>query len=387
MQTQSNSIDINSLMSNINTDDLFTCICHYELDVQIQLLSMLYQPYMEPNLINYLEYVFGLSADHKQLEKLIQVTQVVIDKINPVAWEKVFPIVKLGLTSIKFSTKLLGLNVISQFAKTHSKVASQYMPEIIRELISVSSDPKPQVKAQVNLTFVDQVNTIENVDVKHLFPVVISAYTAPAENTQKALDALIATPFVNDVDIPTMGFLVPLLTRSMREKKMVYQRRAAVVIQTLCKLLKNPVYAKPFYPVLEPVLTRGYEEIADPEIRQDPELVKIVMDHIESHLNALQNTDPRLLQIIGQQPIPPLQPPMDPNQMPQDQGGPEQPPVHALQQSPMGAVMDPAVADGKQIKGGDITAPRGESLPKMPTVDGSLLPNQDLQQQALGNVK
>lgn len=268
MQTQSTSIDINLLMSNINTDDLFTCICHYEMDVQIQLLTMLYQPYMEPNLINYLEYIFGLSADYKQLEKLTQVTQVIINKINPVAWEKVFPIVKLGLTSIKFSTKLLGLNVLSQFAKSHSKVAAQYMPEIIRELIGVVSDPKPQVKAQVNVTFTDQVNTIDNVDVKHLFSVVISAYTSPAENTQKALDALIATPFVNDVDIPTMGFLVPLLTRSMREKKMVYQRRAAVVIQTLCKLLKNPVYAKPFYPVLEPVLSRGYEEIADPEIRQ-----------------------------------------------------------------------------------------------------------------------
>ena len=31
--------------------------------------------------------------------------------------------------------------------------------------------------------------------------------------------------------------------------------------------MKNPVYAKIFYPILEPVLTRGYEEIAEVEIR------------------------------------------------------------------------------------------------------------------------
>ena len=270
MQTQSipTSIDINSLVSNINTDDLFTCICQHDLDVQMKMLSMLYQPYMEPKLIKYIEYVFSLSSDYKQLEKLVEVITVVVNKINPYSFEKFLPIINSSLISIKFSTKLLALNMISIFAKTHKEVAAQYMPEIISKLIGVAPDPKPQVRTQLAQTFIDQVNTIDNVDVKHLFTVIISAYTSPVENTQKALDALIATPFVNDVDIPTMGFLVPLLTRSMKEKKMVYQRRAAVVIQTLCKLLKNPVYAKPFYTVLEQVLTRGYEEIAEPEIRQ-----------------------------------------------------------------------------------------------------------------------
>ena len=270
MQIQSTptSIDINLLMSNINTDDLFTYICQYDFDIQIKLLSMLYQPYMEPKLVKYTEYIFSLSSEHRQLDKFIEVISVVVNKMNSYSFEKFLPIISLGLTSIKFSTKLLALNMISLFAKTHKEVSAQYMPEIISRLIGVTPDPKPQVKAQLALTFIDQVNTIDNVDVKHLFSIVISAYTSPAENTQKALDALIATPFVNDVDIPTMGFLVPLLTRSMKEKKMVYQRRAAVVIQTLCKLLKNPVYAKPFYPVLEPLLTKGYEEIAEPEIRQ-----------------------------------------------------------------------------------------------------------------------
>ena len=270
MQIQSTptSIDINLLISNINTDDLFTYICQYDFDVQMKLLSMLYQPYMEPKLIKYTEYIFSLSSEHRQLDKLIEVISVVVNKMNSYSFEKFLPIITLGLTSIKFATKLLALNMISLFAKTHKEVSAQYMPEIISKLIGVAPDPKPQVRAQLALTFIDQVNTIDNVDVKHLFSIVISAYTSPAENTQKALDALIATPFVNDVDIPTMGFLVPLLTRSMKEKKMVYQRRAAVVIQTLCKLLKNPVYAKPFYPVLEQVLTRGYEEIAEPEIRQ-----------------------------------------------------------------------------------------------------------------------
>jgi hypothetical protein len=46
--------------------------------------------------------------------------------------------------------------------------------------------------------------------------------------------------------------------------------------------------------------------LADPELRKDPELVKNTLDHIEEHLNALTNTDPRLLQLIGEAPLPPL---------------------------------------------------------------------------------
>lgn len=46
--------------------------------------------------------------------------------------------------------------------------------------------------------------------------------------------------------------------------------------------------------------------LADPDLRKDPVLVKNVLDHVEMHLDALTNTDPRLLQIIGETPLSPL---------------------------------------------------------------------------------
>lgn len=46
--------------------------------------------------------------------------------------------------------------------------------------------------------------------------------------------------------------------------------------------------------------------LADPDLRKDPALVKNVLDHVEMHLEALTNTDPRLLQLIGETPLPPL---------------------------------------------------------------------------------
>lgn len=63
--------------------------------------------------------------------------------------------------------------------------------------------------------------------------------------------------------------------------------------------------------------------IDDPDLRNDPALVKIVMDHIQDHLNALRNTDPALLQMLGQQPLPPLESMIEQPLPQEEQGVPE----------------------------------------------------------------
>lgn len=62
--------------------------------------------------------------------------------------------------------------------------------------------------------------------------------------------------------------------------------------------------------------------ISDPDLRKEPELVKRVLDHINEHITALQQVDPNLLMILGQQPIqsappaPEAAPPSGPEAMP-----------------------------------------------------------------------
>jgi len=237
------------------------------IDEQLSLLDLNYESNMEPDIINSLEQIMNYSVDIKTSEKALSLIDIIIRKINPYCIDQLFIPIFNGLVSIKWQVKRFSLIMMAKFAEYHPQVTAQTMPEFINKLIEISSDPKKEIKQQVHTTFLAVGNTIENVDIKHLIPIIISAYMNPAQETQKALDELVSTPFVNDIDIPTLGFLVPLLTKSMRERKMVYQRRAAVVIETLTKLLKNPVYAKAFYPILEPILTKGYEEIAEIEIR------------------------------------------------------------------------------------------------------------------------
>ena len=238
-----------------------------DIYAKIQCLEANYKKWMEPSVVKSLESVIQLAADPKLSENAYLAGDLMMKNINPYSFNTISATLFAGFTSMKWQVKHLSLCLLGKFARYHPRQTANHMPEIMKQLIDISSDPKKEVKTQTSATFMDVGSTIDNVDIKHLVPVVISAYINPSQETQNALDALVSTPFVNDIDIPTLGFLAPLLTKSMRERKMVYQRRAAVVIETLMKLLKNPVYAKIFYPVLEPVLTKGYNEIAEVEIR------------------------------------------------------------------------------------------------------------------------
>lgn len=115
--------------------------------------------------------------------------------------------------------------------------------------------------------------------------------------------------------------------------------------------------------------------LSDPDLRLEPTIVEAVTKHIQEHLDLLRTTDPNTLMILGQQPLQPQQgPPQQQQQAPQlnqNQGGQVQEmmggaPV-ATQLDQMGAVPT--------------------NMPNIPKVDGSLLPNPDLQQQQMGNVK
>jgi hypothetical protein len=137
--------------------------------------------------------------------------------------------------------------------------------------------------------------------------------------------------------------------------------------------------------------------LSDSDIRENPDLIKVVNDHMQAHINALVNTDPRLLQIIGEHPLPPLQPPQQPGQPPvpgapsgpggpgpgPQQGPPPQQPAPKAAPNggkPMTAVLQPQtglIKPGQNIGGQTVPAPAKPPKPfnSLPTNPGDNLPN------------
>jgi hypothetical protein len=56
-------------------------------------------------------------------------------------------------------------------------------------------------------------------------------------------------------------------------------------------------------------ITEHKTVLASPEARRDPTIVQATLGHIYQHIDLLRKTDPGLLAILGQQALPPAQPP------------------------------------------------------------------------------
>lgn len=109
----------------------------------------------------------------------------------------------------------------------------------------------------------------------------------------------------------------------------------------------------------------------DPDLRDNPELKNAVMNHIQEHLSDLRRVDPALLQMIGEQALPPVQPaggtppgPPGPGDQQQGPGGPP-PPGQSGSQMLQNPLLGPPTA-GEQISNGE----KPVALPNIPRPPG-----------------
>jgi elongation factor 3 len=236
--------------------------------------------------IEILSNLLELGSDKNHQTEIESLCGLFIKNINPYAFEFLFQEISKVFSSVKFQSKILGLKMICDYAKLYPHVVSSNLYLIIESLIQLSSDIKKEVKTAVKECWVAICETIENVDIKPIISVMIEGYMNPSTKTESSLETLASTPFVNDIDIPTLSLLIPMLVRAMREKKVVCQRKAAVVMDTLCKLIKNPVYARIFYDKLTWILDKGINEISIEEVRNVCTKSKTTLNKIYEQSNT-----------------------------------------------------------------------------------------------------
>ena len=97
--------------------------------------------------------------------------------------------------------------------------------------------------------------------------------------------------------------------------------KEATAIKSENEFLKSgekEVNAIPLDKHSEPINEHRYL-LSDVDARENPELITRVLNHIQQHIDLLRNTDPGLLVMIGEQPIPPIQ--QQPGMPPQQEMG------------------------------------------------------------------
>lgn len=90
--------------------------------------------------------------------------------------------------------------------------------------------------------------------------------------------------------------------------------------------------------------------LSDPDLKNDPDLVNRVQAHIQEHINLLRTTDPATLQMLGEQPLAPVQAPPPnmptPDQMVNQSGMGQLNPVMQPEATAAMAAQNPAIMEG-----------------------------------------
>ena len=202
--------------------------------------------------------------------------------VNPYAAGTLLPTLFEGMATISWKIKVGCLKLLGVLAHTAPTQIGQLLPDIVPKVTENMWDTKPEVKSAAKNSLSECCTVIHNPDIQPIVPTLISANANPKEN-EGALDRLMGTTFVSQVDRPTLAIIVPLLGRGLRDRDVQMKRKCCVVVDNMCKLVCDAKDVEPFVDKLLPELRRVEEEVPIPEIRAygakaRATLVKAILD-------------------------------------------------------------------------------------------------------------
>ncbi|KAI9777178.1 MAG: translational elongation factor EF-1 alpha [Geoglossum umbratile] len=225
---------------------------------------------VEPYLVLLLPLVLAAVGDKiTAVKNAAQTAAVAIVKaVNANAVKAVLPpIIKSILSAQKWPEKMTGLMCIEALVASAPAQLAYRVPDLIPVVSESMWDTKPEVKKAAYGTMEKVCGLIVNKDIDRFIPELIKCIAKP-ENVPETVHLLGATTFVTDVHEPTLAIMVPLLERGLSERETAIKRKAAVIVDNMCKLVEDPQIVASFLPKLMPALQRNFENLADPEARE-----------------------------------------------------------------------------------------------------------------------
>ncbi|KAI4734148.1 elongation factor 3, partial [Aureobasidium sp. EXF-12298] len=167
----------------------------------------------------------------------------------------------------KWQEKMTDLECIVALSESSPIQTALRVPELIPIVSEAMWDTKNEVKKAAYSTMEKICSLIVNKDIDRFIPELIKCIAKP-ENVPETIHLLGATTFVTDVHEPTLAIMVPLLERGLNERETAIKRKAAVIVDNMCKLVEDPQIVASFLPKLMPALNHNNDNLADPEARE-----------------------------------------------------------------------------------------------------------------------
>lgn len=227
-------------------------------------------PSVEPYVVNLVTDVAAKAGDKSKdvqsaaSDALFAIAQAV----TPTAVKALLPALLDSLVNTnKWTEKIAILRSLSQLVDTAKDQVALRMPELIPVLSEAMWDTKKEVKEAATNTMTKSTETIDNKDIEKFIPKLIECIAKPTE-VPETVHILGSTTFVSEVTMATLSIMAPLLSRGLAERETAIKRKAAVIVDNMCKLVDDPQVVAPFMDKLLPALKSNFSTMADPEARE-----------------------------------------------------------------------------------------------------------------------
>ncbi|KAI5779252.1 armadillo-type protein [Geopyxis carbonaria] len=228
------------------------------------------EPYIASLLPDILTAVGDKQASVKKAAE--EAAEKIIIAINPNAVKAIIPaLTESILNAPKWPEKMAAIKCLELLVQNAPSQTAVRLPELIPTISGAMWDSKTDVKKAAKACMEKLCSLISNNDINRFIPQLIGCIAKP-ENVPETVHLLGATVFVENVLAPTLSIMVPLLERGLAERDTVIKRKAAVIIDNMCKLVEDPQIVAPFLPKLMPGLQKNWDNMADPEARGKTQL-------------------------------------------------------------------------------------------------------------------
>lgn len=225
----------------------------------------------EPVLLTYLGLFLDLYADKGAVvqEAAQMAAEAVVKGMPAEACQSLLPVLfeAMGGMGKKWQTKLGALKLLRLFTDKAPEQIGESLPDIIPAVSNCLSDTKNEVATSAQKTMMEVCAVGGNPDIEKHLKDLVRCMGDPTRVPQ-TIEKLAATTFVAEVNGPTLAIVVPLLTRALNERSTLVIRQTVMIIDNLCKLVRDPRTAAQFLPQLYPGVDHQAEGAAFPEIRE-----------------------------------------------------------------------------------------------------------------------
>ena len=193
----------------------------------------------------------------------------------------------------RWQAKVGALKILGRLADKAPEQIGDELANITPVLTAAMHETKAEVSKQAVRAATKVCGVIDNNDLRPFIPDLVGCMARP-DSVPDCIKKLSSTTFVAEVTGPALAVMVPLLARALNERSQTVQRQSVIIVDNLCKLVRNPHTAAAFLPELYPQVKRIMEGASFPEVRDHARSAIETLDaaFAEAHKSRVEDEDP-----------------------------------------------------------------------------------------------